>query len=70
MRWLRKLLGLCVHDWGAVECIRIPAAEWVSHGEPKRIIHSVGRHTHARWCSRCGNYKMVYGVECHVRANN
>lgn len=59
MNWLRRLLGLHVHEWGAVETVVIPAGTYVSDRDPRLTVQFMGRRMKVRWCP-CGKYKNCY----------
>lgn len=43
MNWLRKLFGLCEHQWG----------KWRIFGERPTILHAIET-TQIRQCAKCG----------------
>lgn len=59
LNWLRKKLGLHIHEWGAVTDVVIPGGVWESVRDPGLTVQLMERRMKVRWCG-CGAYKNIY----------
>lgn len=59
MNWLRRLLGLHVHQWGPIITVTIMPATYVAVDDPNLTINFLGRTIHVRHCD-CGADRQVY----------